>query len=305
MNTNKHIDTSATRVPSSDHQIDESKICPRARAIVEKLTAANYQAYLVGGCVRDLMLNITPKDFDVVTDARPEQICKLFSNSRMIGRRFRLVHVYSSRNYIEVSTFRAMADASTQKHTEESNNGRILRDNTYGNIEQDAIRRDFTINALYYDLASSEVLDFCNGIDDLRNGQIRIIGDAFTRYKEDPVRMLRALRFKAKLALEIEPETAQPITALGSLLRDIPPARMFDEAVKLFHSGSSVKCFNALRDFDLLRILFPYTAQSVTSDEQFLQLIYAALAKTDRRFITGNSVYPEFFFAILLWKPYL
>tara|TARA_A100001015_G_scaffold270100_1_gene322360 strand:- start:131 stop:1393 length:1263 start_codon:yes stop_codon:yes gene_type:complete len=304
VNTNKQLATSATRIASSNHQIDESKICPRARAIVEKLTAANYQAYLVGGCVRDLMLNITPKDFDVVTDARPEQICKLFSNSRMIGRRFRLVHVYSNRNFIEVSTFRAVADASKQRHTEEANNGRILRDNTYGNIEQDAIRRDFTINALYYDLASSEVLDFCNGIDDLRNGQIRIIGDAYTRYKEDPVRMLRALRFKAKLGLQIEPETAQPITALGSLLRDIPAARMFDETVKLFHSGSSVKCFNALRDYDLLHILFPYTAQSITQDEQFLQLIYAALANTDRRILTGKSVNPAFIFAILLWKPY-
>lgn len=305
MNTNTHPNTSAVRIPHSDHQIDESKICPRARAIIEKLNAANYQAYLVGGCVRDLMLNITPKDFDVVTDARPEQISQLFSNSRIIGRRFRLVHVYANREFIEVSTFRALADNSQQSHTQESSNGRILRDNTYGDIEQDALRRDFTINALYYDLAAAEVLDFCNGIEDLRKGQIKIIGDAFTRYKEDPVRMLRALRFKAKLALEIEPETAVPISSLGGLLRDIPAARMFDEAIKLFHSGSSLKCFNTLRDFDLLHILLPYTAESLNRDERFQELIYAALANTDRRILTGKSVNPAFIFAILLWKPYL
>jgi len=304
VNIQNPSNNTATRISFDDHQIDESKICPRAINIIKKLHAADYEAYLVGGCVRDLILNITPKDFDVVTNARPEQICKIFSHSRLIGRRFRLVHIYSQRSYIEVSTFRAIADADKQMHTQEDNNGRIVRDNTYGNMEEDALRRDFTINALYYDLVTSEVIDFCHGMQDLRNQQIKMIGDEFTRYKEDPVRMLRAVRFKSKLSLALTEETAEPINSLGSLLRDIPPARLFDEMVKLFHSGSAVKCFNALKEHNLLHILFPYTAHNLDNDEQFMQLIYAALANTDRRIITGKSVNPAFIFAILLWKPY-
>lgn len=304
VNTQNISNITATRIPIDDHQIDESKICSRAIGIIEKLQAADYEAYLVGGCVRDLILNITPKDFDVVTNARPEEICKIFSNSRLIGRRFRLVHIYHQRSYIEVSTFRAIADADKQTHTKEDDNGRILRDNTYGNMEEDAIRRDFSINALYYDLHTSEVIDFCQGMEDLRDKKIRMIGDVFTRYKEDPVRMLRAVRFKSKLSLDITEETAEPIDALGGLLRDIPAARLFDEMVKLFHSGSAVKCFNALKEHNLLHILFPFTAHNLENDEQFSQLIYAALANTDRRVITGKSVNPAFIFAILLWRPY-
>ena len=257
--TNKN-NNSLDRIPSSQHQIDESKICGQARYVVETLLKADYEAYLVGGCVRDLVLGIEPKDFDVATSARPEQICELFDNSRLIGRRFRIVHVYFHRNNIEVSTFRAQASNSNNKSSSSGSNGRILRDNTFGTIEEDAIRRDFTINALYYDIENSQVLDFCNGYQDLQNRKICMIGDAQTRYREDPVRMLRALRFRAKLDLNIEHETQQPISAMGKLLSDIPPARLFDEVIKLFHSGYAMRCFQELSDYDLLRVLFPITS---------------------------------------------
>ena len=291
------------RIPFSDHQIDESKICHQARFVVETLIDANYQAYLVGGSVRDLVLGIEPKDFDVATDAHPEEICKLFDNSRLIGRRFRIVHVYFGRNVIEVSTFRA--NTTKNKSSVKQSTGRIIKDNTFGSIEEDALRRDFTINAMYYDLQNSQVLDYCSGYSDLLNKSIRMIGDAATRYREDPVRILRALRFRAKLGLHIEKDTEQPIKKLGSLLSDIPPARLFDEAIKLFHSGYAVRCFQELRQYQLLRILFPITHKALVHDESFSLLIHKALENTDERIAMGKSVNPAFIFSILLWHPYL
>ena len=298
-NTSSHLN----RISFSDHQIDESKICHQARFVVETLIDANYQAYLVGGCVRDLVLGIEPKDFDVATDARPEQICELFDNSRLIGRRFRIVHVYFGRNIIEVSTFRA--NTTNNKSSVKESTGRIIKDNTFGTIEEDALRRDFTINALYYDLQNSQVLDYCSGYNDLLNKKICMIGDATTRYREDPVRILRALRFRAKLDLCIEKNTEQPIKKLGPLLSDIPSARLFDETIKLFHSGYAVRCFQELRHYQLLAILFPITHKALKHDESFSLLIHKALENTDERIAIGKSVNPAFIFSVLLWHPYL
>ncbi len=302
MENNNKNNYSLNRISASKHKIDDKKICDQARFIVETLLDAGYQAYLVGGCVRDLLLGIQPKDFDIATNAHPDQICKLFNNSRLIGRRFQIVHVYFNRHYIEVSTFRAQANSGkSSKHS----NGRILRDNTFGSLEEDAIRRDFTINAMYYDIENSEVLDFCNGWQDLEDRKICVIGDVETRYKEDPVRMLRALRFRSKLNLDIEEQTMNPISSLGYLLKDIPPARLFDEVIKLFHSGYAVKCYQALSEFNLIRILFPVTYEALNHDENFSLLIHTALENTDARIQTGKSVNPAFIFAIFLWRPYL
>jgi poly(A) polymerase len=301
-NNNHHA---LNRIQASEHRIDESKICGQARHVVETLLKAGYEAYLVGGCVRDLVLGIEPKDFDVATNAHPEQICEHFDNSRLIGRRFRIVHVYYYRNNIEVSTFRAKASQANNPSSSAGANGRILRDNTFGTIEEDAIRRDFTINALYYDIENSEVLDYCNGYQDLQARKIRMIGDAETRYKEDPVRMLRALRFRAKLDLTIEDETKSPIKSMGQLLSGIPPARLFDEVIKLFHSGYAVRCFQELENFRLLQVLFPITYKALNHDESFSLLIHNALENTDTRIRSGKSVNPAFIFAILLWRPYL
>jgi poly(A) polymerase len=301
-NTNNKKHT-LNRIPASEHHIDESKICGQARYVVETLLKAGYEAYLVGGCVRDLVLGIEPKDFDVATNAHPEQICEHFGNSRLIGRRFRIVHVYYHRNNIEVSTFRAQAIQASQPAS--GAKGRILRDNTFGTIEEDAIRRDFTINALYYNIESSEVLDYCNGYEDLQARKICMIGDAETRYTEDPVRMLRALRFRAKLDLTIEDDTKKPIKSMGHLLSEIPPARLFDEVIKLFHSGYAMRCFQELDNFHLLQVLFPITHEALNHDESFSLLIHNALENTDARIRSGKSVNPAFIFAILLWRPYL
>ena len=304
MDNTKNTSSQLKRIPSSKHQIDENKICHQARFVIETLIEANYQAYLVGGCVRDLVLGIEPKDFDVATDAHPEQICELFDNSRLIGRRFRIVHIYFKRNIIEVSTFRASANQNNQSSKKE-HSGRIVRDNTFGTIEEDALRRDFTINALYYDIEKSEVLDYCSGYEDLLQRKISMIGDVTTRYREDPVRLLRALRFRAKLDLDIEKNTELPIKKLGPLLSDIPPARLFDEVIKLFHSGYAVKCFQELTRYQLLNILFPTTTQALKHDESFSLLIHTALENTDARIANGKSVNPAFIFSILLWQPYL
>lgn len=292
------------RIPANQHCIDESKICEQAKFIIRGLLDAGYQAYLVGGCVRDLLLGITPKDFDVATDAHPNEICSLFENSRLIGRRFQIVHVYFRRDYIEVSTFRALAKSTHSGSSTEFTNGRIIRDNTFGTIEEDAARRDFTVNAMYYDLENSQVLDFCNGLEDINNRCLRMIGPADVRYREDPVRILRALRFRAKLKLEIAEDTAAPIISMGHLLKEVSPARLFDETIKLFHSGYAVNCFHELEHYQVLPNLLPYTHSELKNDEDFRAFIYAALENTDIRIASGKSVNPAFVFAVFLWKSY-
>ena len=251
--------------------------------------------------MRDLLLGVQPKDFDVATDATPEEVRALFKNSRIIGRRFRLVHIRFGRDIIEVATFRAHSEDSPK--TELDTHGRILRDNTFGDIEEDAIRRDFTINALYYDIADYSVLDYAGGLDDIEKRQLRLIGDAATRYQEDPVRMVRAIRFAAKLDFDIEASAADAIHECGRLLAVIPPARMFDEVVKLFHSGCALRAFALLREFNLLRYLVPALDEWLQDEpsETMLDFIDQALVNTDNRVNTGQPVSPGFIFAVLLW----
>lgn len=288
-------------IPRSQHSISRKSISDAALKVLYRLSNSGHRACLVGGGVRDLLLGVQPKDFDVATDATPEEIRALFKNSRIIGRRFRLVHIRFGRDIIEVATFRAHAEDSAR--TELDTHGRILRDNTFGDIEEDAIRRDFTINALYYDIHDFSMLDYAGGLQDIEKRQLRLIGDPTTRYQEDPVRMLRALRFAAKLDFSIEASAADAIHECGRLLAVIPPARMFDEVVKLFHSGSARRVFELLREFNLLRYLVPALDEWLQDDpsELMLDFIDQALVNTDTRVNTGQPVSPGFIFAVLLW----
>ena len=269
-----------------------------------RLHKAGYQAYLVGGGVRDLLLGHHPKDFDVATDANPEQVRALFRNCRLIGRRFRLAHVRFGREIIEVVTFRASAVEEHQQR-EQADSGRILRDNVYGSIDEDIWRRDFTVNALYYNIADFTVWDYTSGMADVDARTLRLIGDPETRYREDPVRMLRAARFAAKLDFTIAPETAEPIKRLGALLRDVPPARLFDETLKLFQSGHGVRSLEVLLEHDLLQYLFPQAAELLVGDEgeHTLTLLREGLASTDRRIRENQPVTPMFLYAVFLWHP--
>ena len=288
-------------IPRSQHSISRKSISDAALKVLYRLSNSGHRACLVGGGVRDLLLGVQPKDFDVATDATPEEIRALFKNSRIIGRRFRLVHIRFGRDIIEVATFRAHAEDSAR--TELDTHGRILRDNTFGDIEEDAIRRDFTINALYYDIHDFSMLDYAGGLQDIEKRQLRLIGDPTTRYQEDPVRMLRALRFAAKLDFSIEASAADAIHECGRLLAVIPPARMFDEVVKLFHSGKARRVFELLREFKLLRYLVPALDEWLQNDpsELMLDFIDQALVNTDTRVNTGQPVSPGFIFAVLLW----
>ena len=299
-------------IPRDEHRISRKFISDGALKVIARLRAAGFQGYLVGGSVRDLLLGKHPKDFDIATDAKPEQIRELFRNSRIIGRRFKIVHVRFGPEIIEVTTFRgahaqftADADDEEQINTPgsmRSESGMLLRDNVYGTIEEDAIRRDFTVNALYYTTENFAVYDYAGGLKDLRNKSIRIIGDAETRYREDPVRMLRAVRFAAKLDFSIEQNTAEPIRRLAGLLRDIPAARMFDEILKLLMGGYGQATYRLMDDYGLFAVLFPATAEAIDlglpcADE----LIFEALANTDQRIANGKPVTPAFIYAALLW----
>ena len=293
-------------IPRSQHALEREQISRHALSVVDRLEKAGYQAYLVGGCVRDLMLAVEPKDFDVATNATPEQVRAEFRNARVIGRRFKLVHVHFGREIIEVATFRANHPEEEEDedsvHSARHESGRILRDNIYGNQEQDAQRRDFTINALYYEATQERIFDYANGASDIRNRLIRLIGDPEQRYQEDPVRMLRAVRFAAKLGFEIEEQTAAPIRRLAHLLRDIPASRLFDEVLKLFLSGNAERTYELLVSYDLFAPLFPATAEALEKNPEYTgRLIKQALANTDARIREGKPVTPAFLFAALLW----
>ena len=283
--------------------ISKTSIHPKALSILKSLNDAKYDAYLVGGCVRDLLLGFEPKDFDIATNAHPEQIKAAIPSTRIIGRRFRLAHVHFGREYYEVATFRAPHDSSDKGQV--GKEGRIINDNVYGTIEEDAVRRDFAINALFYDVKHDEVLDFVGGMDDLEQRQLRLIGDPETRYREDPVRMLRAMRFAGKLGLSIEDASEKPIRELAPLLENIAPARLFDEALKLFHSGQAQSVLSLLREYRLFHSLFPLTERALAQDDDgyFLALINDSLQNTDKRINAGMSVTPAFLFAVMLWKP--
>ena len=269
-----------------------------------RLKSAGYQSYLVGGGVRDLLLGREPKDFDVATDATPEQVREVFRNCRLIGRRFRLAHVHFGRDIIEVATFRSMQDESGPGDRE-TENGMLVRDNIYGSIEEDALRRDFTINALYYNIEDFSVVDYAGGVQDLQDGVLRLLGDPEIRYREDPVRMLRAVRFAAKLGFLINEACENPLFEHGSLLQSVPPARLFEEVLKLFMAGVGLHSFEKLRHYGLFAELFPATEESLShEDHEFpITFVNRGLHNTDVRVREGKPVTPAFLFAVLLWEP--
>jgi poly(A) polymerase len=289
-------------IPRAAHAISRADISRNALKVLYRLDKAGYQAFLVGGGVRDLLVGLRPKDFDVATNAHPEQVRELFRNSRLIGRRFKLAHVRFGRDVVEVVTFRGTASDTDDDH-QQSDSGRILRDNVYGSIDEDVWRRDFTVNALYYNIADFSIWDYATGIDDVEQRVLRLLGDPRTRYREDPVRMLRAVRLAAKLGFSLAPETAAPIAELGDLLRDVPPARLFDETLKLFQSGHAARSLALLIEYDLLRYLFPFTAEGLIEDRdgRVRRFITAGLENTDRRIGEGKSVTPMFLYAVMLW----
>jgi poly(A) polymerase len=291
-------------IPRSEHLISRSNISEGALKVLYRLKGGGYHAYLVGGCVRDLLLGREPKDFDVATDATPEQVKALFRGCLLIGRRFRLAHVRQGREVIEVATFRAGL-GTEDGEGQVAANGRILSDNVYGTLEEDAWRRDFTVNALYYNIRDFSVVDYVGGMEDLKAGALRLIGDPQRRYREDPVRMLRAVRFAARLGFRLHPQTEAPLADLGHLLADVPPARLFEEALKLFLGGFAVQAYELLRQYALFGYLFPMTEQSLAHEEGGFPhtLVTRALANTDARVGVGNPVTPAFLFAAMLWEP--
>ena len=335
-------------IPRSEHSISRSAISPNALKVLYRLRDAGYQAFLVGGAVRDLLLGITPKDFDVATNALPEEVRHLFRNCRLIGRRFRLAHVHFGQEIIEVATFRAAAaperedaeegdpDAEIEGASQEAGapdgdereaapahdsenrafdsehrafdrTGRILRDNIYGTIEEDVWRRDFAANGLYYSIEDFSIWDFVDGVSDVRAKRLTLIGDPETRYREDPVRMLRAVRFAAKLDFSIEPKTEAPIVKLAYLLDGVPPARLFDECLKLFLSGFGAKSFRLLKQYGLFEHLFPMSAAAFALPPYAYaeQMLERGLINTDERIAADKPVTPTFLFAVLLWGAVL
>jgi len=301
----KNSPTKALTIPASEHQINIDAISRHAISAINTLIKAGHQAYLVGGCIRDLLLGMKPKDFDISTDARPEEVVKLFRKSRIIGRRFRIAHVYFGREILEITTFRGHhPEDDDHPHASRSESGQLLRDNIYGSVAEDAIRRDFTANALYYDIEQNTILDYAGGYPDIKQGLLRIIGVPEKRYREDPVRMLRAIRFAGKLGFKIDQATEEPIRALANLLANIPAARLFDESLKVFLSGYGSKTLPLMIEYGLFDQLYPITAPHM--DDAFTQqIISKALANTDQRLAIGKGITPAFFYAVLLWPPVL
>jgi poly(A) polymerase len=314
-----------TILPRDQHGISRRNVSEHALKVLYRLNKAGFEAYMVGGGVRDLLLGREPKDFDVATDARPEEVRRLFGNCRLIGRRFRLAHVRFGHDVIEVATFRALAGPEHEAVVDEEDEdgdqdrrfsrddrdreldegGRILRDNVYGSLEEDAFRRDFTVNALYYNIADFSVVDYVGGVADLKAGLLRLIGDPEARYREDPVRMLRAIRFAAKLGFRIERGTEKPIAKLAPLLRDIPAARLYEEVNKMFLAGVGVQTFELLRKHGLFGELFPQTEEALAREEGNFPITFLAraLKNTDDRVAADKAVTPAFLYAALLWEP--
>ncbi|WP_440874936.1 polynucleotide adenylyltransferase PcnB [Thalassotalea sp. PLHSN55] len=300
-----------TVLTRDQHPVSRKFISANALKVLYRLNKGGYKAYLVGGGVRDILLGKEPKDFDIATNATPEQIKALFRNCRLIGRRFRLAHIVFGRDIIEVATFRghhenaSKKEQSCQKTSKQNDEGMLLRDNIYGSIEEDAERRDFTINALYYSATDFTVHDFANGMHDINAKKIRLIGDPQTRYREDPVRMLRAIRFATKLDMTISDETEAPINELAPLLESIPAARMFEEFLKLFISGKAVANFEHLCHYNIFQYFFPALNDMLTEQQhQYVNdFIILAMSNTDKRINNNQRVTPAFLFAALLWYP--
>jgi len=291
-------------VAHSRHGVSRLSISACARRVTSSLQAEGFDAYVVGGAVRDLLLGKEPKDFDVATNATPERVRSLFRRSRIIGKRFQLVHVLCGRDVVEVSTFRGKHAGDDGERGATDEHGRILRDNVFGSREEDAVRRDFTINALFYDPSTEEIIDYCGGLDDLKARKLRVIGDPEARYREDPVRMLRAVRLAAKLDLEIENRTRTPIRRLAGLLESVPPSRLFEEMLKMLLSGGSVQCVQQLRANGLHHGLLPML--DVIFDQPLGQrFVMLALQRTDERVREDKPISPGFLFAALLWHEVL
>ena len=311
-------------IARADHPISRAAISGAALKVLYRLKEAGFQAFLVGGSVRDLLLGVSPKDFDVATDARPEEVRRLFRNCRLIGRRFRLAHVVYGDEIIEVATFRAAAapaeiddedhreiddappvDPRASDHRASDDSGRILRDNLYGTIDEDVWRRDFGANALYYNIADFSIWDYVGGVADVARRELRLIGDPETRYREDPVRLLRAARFAAKLGFTLHPDTLKPVAGVAPALSGVPAARLFDETLKLFLGGHAAASWKSLGELGLIEQLFPAVAAELETDPDgpARQLIDLGLRNTDERVAQGKSVTPTFLFAVLLYGP--
>jgi len=298
------IDESAI-VPRAEHNISRADISSNAIKVLTRLNKAGYQACLVGGSVRDLLLHHKPKDFDIATNAKPEQVRSLFKNCRLIGRRFRLAHILFGREIIEVATFRRGVENPTN-NDHKHRSGMLIRDNVYGNIKDDAFRRDFTINALYYHIADQCIIDLTGGVADIKARTLRIIGKPEERYREDPVRMIRAIRFAAKLDFSIDPKTAAPIAKMVNLLSHVPHSRLFEEVIKLFHGGYGQKVWQQLEAHHMHTALFPSLESYLQANHPHLrQMIECTLRNTDNRIMDKKPVTPAFLFAALLWYPLL
>lgn len=295
-----------------EHGISREDVSANALKVMYRLNGAGFESYLVGGCVRDILMGHEPKDFDVVTNATPEQIKGLFRNCRLIGRRFRLAHIVFGREIIEVATFRGHHQESDEDENipkgkavaKRDMHGQLVRDNVFGSIEEDAERRDFTFNAMYYSVADFTVKDFANGLAAIEKREVELIGDPETRYREDPVRMLRAVRFAVKLGMRIEAKTAAPIKSLANLLQNIPAARLFEETLKLFLSGKGEETFVMLHEYNLIEPLFPQLTPFLKDENsKEMQFVRRVLANTDERINSNQRVTPAFLYAALLWYP--
>lgn len=292
--------TEAVILGPAEHGIDPKLVSPNAIRVTQTLQEAGYKAFVVGGAVRDLLLGVKPKDFDIATDATPEEVKRLFRRAFIIGRRFQIVHVMFGQELLEVTTFRGNGSNNAPK----DEHGRVLRDNNFGPQHEDAARRDFTINAMYYDPATQSVLDYHGGIEDIRAKVLRIIGVPEARYREDPVRMLRVVRFAAKLGFSIEPDTRAPIPVMAPLIDNVPTARVFDEMLKLLMSGQAMACLNELRTAGLHHGLLPLL-DVVLEQPIGMKFVTLALESTDKRVKAGKGVSPGFLFASLLWHQVL
>ncbi|ENM5826168.1 polynucleotide adenylyltransferase PcnB [Vibrio metoecus] len=306
-NTRTYPDLALTIIPRQAHPISRQQISENALKVLYRLHSAGFEAFLVGGGVRDLLLGGKPKDFDVATNATPEQLRQLFRNCRLIGRRFRLAHIMFGRDIVEVATFRGHHQETSQSQNiaAQSEAGMLLRDNVYGTIDEDAERRDFTINAMYYNIADYSIHDYAGGMEDLEDRLVRLIGDPETRYREDPVRMLRAVRFAVKLDFDIEEDTAEPIEHLAPLLRDIPAARLYEESLKMLQAGHGLETYHLMRQYNLFQQLFPTIAEHFTADHssQTEQMLDLVLDATDIRIEEDLRINPAFMFAAMLWYP--
>ncbi len=303
-NSGIQLDAEPRIIPRASHNVSRDEISTNALKVLYRLHKSGFQAFLVGGSVRDALLELHPKDFDIATNAHPEEVRALFANCRLIGRRFRLAHIRFGKEIIEVATFRAAAEDNA-KHADVAHDhaGRILRDNVYGTIEEDVWRRDFTCNALYYNIADFSIWDYVGGVEDIRHRRLVLIGDPDRRLREDPVRMLRAVRFAAKLDFHIDPSVQESMAKHLDLLKNVPPARLFDEFLKMFQTGHAEKTFVLLRKFKLFHQLFPDTDKELHRDEIFSKFVRNALINTDRRVAAENSVTPMFLLGVFLWAP--